>query len=101
MSMPVNVADQSAILIAHSTTHTKRERGYALKVSFLGALDHSRVNRLRIFTLTDEQETGKIHVIEDIEKINRVISDRAKRHLLPHTSLINPTIIRERTKIVT
>lgn len=80
LSLIVDGADQSAFGLPHFTVKTKAERGHAIKVKLIGVLQHSTKNVLRLFTLTDEHETGANHIIESI---HRTLLDLQKTQVLP------------------
>lgn len=82
LSIIVDGADQSAFGLPHFTVKTKSERGHAIKVKLIGVLQHSTINVLRLFTMTDEHETGANHIIESI---HRTLLDIQKSQALPRT----------------
>ncbi len=64
---------------------TKDDRGHALKVRLIGLLEHNQLNKLRLFTLTEEYPTGANHVVE---AIHRYLSERVNQSVLPKTLYI-------------
>lgn len=80
MSFVVDGADQSAYALPHFVTKVKDSRGHGLKVHLIGLLYHSTVNRLRLFTMTDEHQKGANHIIECI---HRFVNDHAREGPLP------------------
>ncbi len=79
-SIILDGADQSRFGLPHFTTSTKAERGHSIKIKLLGLLEHCRPNRLHLYTLTEEFETGANHIIESLY---RFILVRANKSLLP------------------
>lgn len=79
-SVIVDGADQSAFGLPHFMVKTKSERGHAMKVRLIGLLEHGRENILRLFTLTEEHETGANHVVETV---HRFLQSRVKQGPLP------------------
>lgn len=80
MSMIIDGADQSAFGLPHFTVKTKNERGHSIKVKLVGVLQHGVQNHLRLYTLTDEHQTGANHIIESL---HRSISDISEKCKLP------------------
>lgn len=78
-------ADQSAFGLPHFVSSTKNEKGHSLKVRLIGLLDQEKPNRLCIYMMTEEHETGANRVIEAIQ---RFINQRDKSPLLPDTLLV-------------
>ncbi len=74
LSIIVDGADQSAFGLPHFTTSTKAQKGHSLKVKLIGLLEHAQVNKLHLFTLTGEYETGANHIIEVIHRFLMVRS---------------------------
>lgn len=85
-SIIVDGDDQSEFCLPHFCTSTKDTLGHSLKVRLVGVLDHviSR-NKLSLFTMTEEYETGANHFIEGI---NSFVNDRVKICPLPCTLYI-------------
>lgn len=84
-SVIVDGADQSAFGLPHFITKTKSERGHSLKVRLIGLLEHSYMNKLHLYTLTEEYQTGANHVIETI---HRFLMVRTQQGVLPSTFYI-------------
>lgn len=80
VSVIIDGADQSAFGLPHFSTTTKDVTGHALKVRLIGLLEHSTPNRLHLYTLTEEHETGSNHIVESL---HRFINDRNVRSPLP------------------
>ena len=80
ISIVVDGADQSAFSLPHFVTKTKETRGEGLKVHLIGLLQHLSVNKLSLFTMTDDHDTGANHIIECI---HRFINDTARDGTLP------------------
>ncbi len=79
-SIIVDGADQSAFGIPHFITKTKEQKGISLKVKVIGLLEHDVENRLMIFTMTEDHETGANHIVESI---HRFLSSRRNRGPIP------------------
>lgn len=69
ISIAVDGADQKAFSIPHFTSDTKDSRGHGLKVHLIGVLQHSSPNRLRLFTMTADHESGANHIIECCRRV--------------------------------
>lgn len=69
VSMIIDGADQSAYGLPKLAVTTKGEKGHALKVRLIGILTHSVPNKLHLYTLTEEYETGANHIIECIHRL--------------------------------
>jgi len=82
LSMIIDGADQSAFGLPHLTVVTKDDRGQALKVRLVGVLHHGRPNKLRLFTLTAEHQTGANHIVETI---HRFLNELAQKGPLAKT----------------
>ena len=67
-SIIVDGADQSAYGLPHFTTKPKSQRGHSMKVKLIGLLEHRVLNRLTLFTMTEEHSTGANHVVEVIHR---------------------------------
>ncbi len=85
MSMIVDGADQSAFGLPHFMIKTKDDRGHTIKVRLVGLLEHNQVNKLRLFTLTEEFPSGANHVIE---AIHRFLAERINESALPRVFYI-------------
>ena len=84
-SLIVDGADQSAFGLPHFTTKPKSQRGHALKVKLIGLFEHLIENRLTLFTMTEEIETGANHVIE---VIHRFLNAKRSEGALPPTLFV-------------
>lgn len=84
-SIIVDGADQSAFGLPHFTTTTKSQRGHALKVKLVGLLEHNIENRLFLFTMTEEHQTGANHIVESV---HRFLNIRSARGPLPRTLFV-------------
>ena len=67
-SVIIDGADESAFGLPHFTTNTKSQRGHGMKVKVVGLLEHLIQNRLSLFTMTEEHETGSNHIIESLHR---------------------------------
>lgn len=67
-SIIVDGADQSAFGLPHFTTSHKSQRGHALKVKLVGLLEHRLANKLYLYTMTQEHQTGANHVVEVLHR---------------------------------
>ena len=85
LSIIIDGADQSAFGLAHFMVKSKDDRGHALKVRLIGLLEHNQLNRLRLFTLTEEYPTGANHVVE---AVHRFLTDRINQSVFPRTFYI-------------
>ncbi len=83
--MIVDGADQSAFGLPHFMIKKKDDRGHTLKVRLVGLLEHNQLNKLRLYTLTEEYPTGANHVIE---AVHRFLSERVNQSTLPRTFYI-------------
>ena len=70
LSIIIDGADQSGFGLPQFTTSTKASRGHSLKVKFIGILEHGLPNRLHLFTMTEEFETGANHIIEALPRFS-------------------------------
>ena len=85
LSVVIDGADQSAYSIPHFITKLKTSKGEGLKVHLIGALQHLPLNRLRLFTMTDDHETGSNHIVECL---HRFINDVGRGGCLPRTLFV-------------
>lgn len=81
-SLIIDGADQTAFGLPHFSSHTKGERGHALKVKLVGMLEHAAENRLRLLTMTEEHQTGANHIVESL---HRFLMDRSLYSEVPPT----------------
>lgn len=65
-SIIVDGAEQLAFGLPRFVTKTKDVRYRTMKISLTALLDHSKLNRLHLCTMTEEHETGAKHVVETI-----------------------------------
>ncbi len=79
-SVIIDGADQAAFGLPHFTTLTKDVRGNALKVRLIGILQHGSPNKLRLYTMTEEQQTGANHIVE---ALHRFLNDLATASKIP------------------
>ena len=80
LSAVVDGADQHSFALPHFVTKTKEQRGTAMKVHLIGALNYAASKVLRLYTMTDEHSTGSNHIVETV---HRLISDCLLRGSLP------------------
>lgn len=85
LSFIIDGADQSAFTLPHFVTKIKDSRGHGLKVHLIGVLQHCSINKLTLFTMTDDHQSGANHIIECI---HRFINDRARDQPLPRRLFI-------------
>jgi len=79
-SVIIDGADQTSFGLPHFTTHTKSQRGHALKVKLVGILEHGTENKLRLLTMTEDQKTGANHIVE---ALHRFLMDRSVSSQVP------------------
>lgn len=79
-SIIVDGADESAFGLPHFTTKSKSQRGHAMKVKVVGLLEHQIENRLFLYTMTQEHQTGANHVVE---VIHRFLAQKRQEGPLP------------------
>ncbi len=82
LSVVIDGADQSAYSLPHFVTKVKDVRGQGLKVHLIGVLQHLSMNRLRLFTMTEDHQTGANHIVECV---HRFVNDVAREGPLPRT----------------
>lgn len=76
ISLVVDGADQSKFALPWVTTRVKDQRGDGLSVHLIGLLHHQQVNRLRLFTITDENATWVNHITASIyRQLNEIDDD--------------------------
>ena len=76
LSIIIDGADQSAFGLPHFTPNVKNQRGHAMKVQFVGLLDHPLPNDLLLPTMTQEHKTGANHVVEVLHRyLTRRLAD--------------------------
>lgn len=80
LSLVIDGADQSAFTLPHFAVKTKEQRGVGIKIHLIGVLQHRSLNRLSLYTMTDEHQTGSNHVVE---AMHRCINDLSKEGPLP------------------
>ena len=80
-SIIIDGADESAFGLPHFTTTPKSQRGHALKVKLVGLLHHKIDNKLYLYTMTQEHQTGANHIIETLHRF--LNSKRAEGPLPP------------------
>ncbi len=85
LSIVVDGADQSAYSLPHFVTKVKDGRGQGLKVHLIGVLQHLSLNHLRLYTMTDDHQTGANHIVECV---HRFINDAARDGPLPKTLFV-------------
>ena len=85
LSFVVDGADQSTYDLPHFTTKTKQSQGDGLKVHLIGLLQHMSMNRLNLYTMTSDHETGSNHIVE---VIHRFINNAANESTLPRHAFI-------------
>ena len=68
LSIIIDGADQTAFGLPHFVVNTKESRGHALKVKMVGLIEHCRPNKLHLFTMTEEHETGANHIVETLHR---------------------------------
>lgn len=85
LSVVIDGADQSAFALPHFVHKVKDSRGHGIRVHLIGLLQHEKENRLHLFTMTDEHETGSNHMIE---ACHRFINDKARDGKLPSTFFV-------------
>lgn len=86
LSLVVDGADQTKFSLPHFTTSVKDQRGHGLAVHLIGLLRHAALNRLRLFTMTDEHASGANHIVESIHRLINEIEE-AEERLPPHLFL--------------
>lgn len=59
-------AYQSAFGLPHFPTSTKRRRRHSMTVKVVDILEHGKPNGLRLYMMTEEQQTGANDVIESL-----------------------------------
>lgn len=89
--MIVDGADQSAYGLQHFPRKTKSERGRAIKVRLIGVLKHAGPKRLKIVTMTEEQQTDTNRIFESM---NRKLNDLHMDGHFPGAYLFNSIISR-------
>ena len=80
LSIVVDGADQTAYNLPHFVTKIKGSRGDGMKVHLIGLLQHRNVNKLNLFTMTANHQTGANHIIECI---HRFINCESRERKLP------------------
>lgn len=85
ISLVIDGADQSKFSLPHFMTPTKEERGHGLAVHLIGVLRHLPVNKLHLFTMTDNHKTGANHIIESLHRVINVCNSTVT---LPQGSLL-------------
>lgn len=85
LSVVIDGADQKAYSLPHFITSVKDQRGHGLKIHLIGVLQHLSPNQLRLFTMSDEHETGSNHVVE---VLHRLINELASMGKMPKTLFI-------------
>lgn len=68
MSIIIDGADQAAFGLTHFLSTTKDVRGRAMKVRFIGVLEHAAPRRLQLYTMTEEFPQVDNHIIEIIHR---------------------------------
>ena len=68
-SIVIDGADQIAFRLPHFTTLTKTAIGHSLKVKQVGLLKHQNPNELRLYTMTEEHQSGENRIVETIHRI--------------------------------
>lgn len=68
MSLFVDGADQSAFGLLHFVTVTKDTKWHALKVKRVGIMEHGVDNKVALYTMTENFETGANQVIEFVHR---------------------------------
>lgn len=82
LSFVIDGADQSAYTLPHFVTKTKDSRGNGLKVHLIGVLQHLSINKLSLYTMTENHKTGANHIVECV---HRFINDAAREGEIPRT----------------
>lgn len=68
MSIVVDGADQSAFGLPHFVTVTKDTKGHAIKIKLVGLIEHGVDNRIALYTMSENFETGANHVVECLHR---------------------------------
>ena len=84
-SIVIDGADQSTFGLPHFTVVTKTARGHSLKVKLVGLLQHKNPNVLRLYTMTEEHQSGANHIVETI---HRFLVDSSNENTLAPTLFI-------------
>lgn len=84
-SITVDRVDQSAFALPHFVTKSKGVKVKAMKVELIDLLEHQKTNCLLSVTMSEEHETGAIHIIEALQQFK---SDLSSRKCLPQTLYI-------------
>lgn len=74
-SMVLDSTDQSKFGLPWFPTRVKNQRCHGLSVGLIGIFRHAPVNKLRLFTRTDEHATVSNHIIESIHRIVNEVAD--------------------------
>lgn len=69
LSLVVDGADQTKFALPHFCTSVKYQQGHGIAVHLIGLLRHGAINKLRLFTMTDEHASGANHIIEPIHRL--------------------------------
>ena len=85
LSVIIDGADQSAFGLPHFVTSVKSVRGHSIKVKLIGVIHHSIPNKIQLFTMTEDHETGSNHIVETL---HRFVNMQHSKGPLPRTLYI-------------
>lgn len=66
LSVIIDGADHSGFVLCHVLVKNKQQRCHVIKEWLIGALQHGRPQKLRLWTITGEYQTGANHIIESV-----------------------------------